>query len=270
MEALKAGLRGPNAVGSRGTLGGAYWDERAKKFAQGPMARAEGDPMLARLRKAVGRSGDATVLDVGAGPGRFTIAIAPSAKRVIAVDPSAKMLQILRRRAKEAGLRNIRTVTGTWQEAAEGVAPADVVLCSHVLPLVADVVPFIRALDAHARRRVLLYIGAFAADAVHDPFWRHFHGTSRKPGATYVDAVAVLEEMGIRPAVEVVELATRSAYDTLDDAVDTYVDQWVLPDTKEVRADVARLVEPWLQRRKGKLVPPFRTQPAAIVSWASS
>ena len=257
MERLEAG---------RGNVGGEYWDKRAPRIRKGPMASsAERDPMLSRLRRAVGRSGTATVLDVGSGPGRFTVAIAPRAGRVTAVDPSKKMLTLLRKRAREAGLGNVRTVYGYWQDV--DVEPADVVLCSHVITLVPDVVPFVRKLDAAARKRVLCYVGGFAADGVIDPFWRRFHGTPRKPGASWVDALAVLEEHGLDVAVEVVEVRTWSRHETLADAVEVYRDQLVLPKTKEVVADLSRLLEPWLQRRNGYLVAPFRSQPAAILSW---
>src|SRR5947207_2108337 len=163
----------------RGALGGEFWDKRARRFSKGPMASAEGDPMLVRLRRAVGRSGTATFLDVGSGPGRFTLGVAPRVRESVAVDPSAKMLALLRRGAREAGLKNIRTVKGMWQDVDMAPRSADVVLCSHVITLVADVVPFIDKLQATARRQVFLYVGAFAVDAIFDPFWRYFHGAPR-------------------------------------------------------------------------------------------
>jgi ubiquinone/menaquinone biosynthesis C-methylase UbiE len=268
MEALQAG---------RGTLGGEFWDQRARRFSRGPMSSAERDPMLGHLRRAVksagrgsdggrGRAGGTTVLDVGSGPGRFSLAIAPRAQRVTAVDPSKKMLAILRRRARELGVANVRTVTGRWQEV--DVAVADVVLCSHVLTLVADAPAFLAKLDAHARHRVLLYVGAYSVDALLDPFWRHFHGSPRRPGPTYVDALAVLDEMGAQAEVSVVEVRAWSRHETLADAVETYLDTLVLAPTAESRRAVAALLEPWLQRRDGGLAAPLRTQPAAIISWA--
>lgn len=249
--------------GDAGAIGPAFWDRRAPRFAKGPMASAEGDPLLPRLRRAV-RPGS-TFLDVGSGPGRFSLAVAGRAARVVAVDPSRRMLQILRRRAREAGVSNVQTVTGRWQDVE--VEPADVVLCAHVLPLIADVAPFLAKLDAAARRRVFVYIGAFAGDALADPFWRYFHGAPRKTPPSYLDAVAVLAELGIDSAVDVVEIATRARYATLDEAVDSYRDNLVLPNTADVRRELAALLEPWLQRRAGALHPPFRTQPAAILSW---
>ena len=178
-----------------GALGGQFWDKRARRFSRGPMASADHDPMAGRLKRVIGGGGARTparsLLDVGSGPGRFSLLAAPRATQVTAVDPSRRMLEILRKRAREAGLANVRTVHGPWQEVE--VEPADVVLCSHVVTLVADVGPFIAKLHAHARHRVLLYVGAYAVDAVLDPFWRHFHDQPRKPGPSYVDAVKMVE-----------------------------------------------------------------------------
>ena len=250
-----------------GALGAQFWDKRAKRFAKGPMATADGDPMLARLRAALGRKGDSTFLDVGSGPGRFALGVAPRAAKVIAVDPSKRMLEILRRRARDAGLANIKTVTGLWQDVHLPARSADVVLSSHVITLVADVVPFIDKLQATARRHVFLYVGGHAADGVLDPFWRHFHGRPRRPGASWVDALSVVREMGIEPDVKVVELRARSRHDSLADAVEAYRDQLVLPETEEATSELTRLLDPWLQRRSDGLYAPFRTQPAAILSW---
>ena len=243
-----------------------FWNRRARRFATtGPMRTAERDPLLARLRRTVAAS--TTVLDVGSGPGRFSLALGPRARSVVAVDPSRRMLSILRRRAKEAGLRNVRTVVGKWPEAAAEVELADVVVCAHVLPLIPDARPFLVALDAAARRRVFLYLGTFAADGVADPFWRHFHGSPRRPAPTYLDALSVLEELGIRADVEVVEAPVRARHASLDDAVKVYVDTLALRDTAAVRRELRALLEPWLQKGRDGLRPPIKSQANAILSW---
>jgi SAM-dependent methyltransferase len=254
--------------GGPGSMGPAFWDRRAPRFVKGPMASTDGDPLMPRLRRAV-RPGS-VLLDVGSGPGRFSLALAPRAGEVVAVDPSRRMLQILRRRAREAGVTNVRTVVGRWEEVGPAAADigADVALCAHVLPLIADPAPFLRKLDAAARRRVIVYLGAFAADAIADPFWRYFHGAPRRTAPSYLDAMAVMEEVGIRPEVEVVEVPVRARYATIEEAVDSYRESLALPNTAAVRRELAGLLGPWLQRRDGVLRPPLRTQPAAIISWA--
>jgi SAM-dependent methyltransferase len=248
----------------RGALGAAFWDSRAKRFASRvTLSAATTDPFYRRLRRATDRR--STVLDVGAGPGRFTLALAPHVAAVTAVDPSGGMLDICRRQARKLGLANVACVQGRWEEV--DVAPADVAFSSYVLPLIADAPRFLSKLDASAARRAFLYLGAFSLDAVMDPLWRHFHGTPRKPGPTYLDAVDVLRELGLKPEVEVVEVASRARFKSPVAAAKDYRDQLCLPDTPEVRKELRGLLADWLVPRDGALGPPLKTVPAAVISW---
>ena len=248
----------------RGAIGAAFWDSRAKRFAaRMPASTATADPFYKRLRRATGRR--STVLDVGAGPGRFTLALAPHVTAVTAVDPSKGMLDICRRQARAKGLANVTCVHGRWEEV--DVAPADVALSSYVLPLIADAPRFLRKLDQAATQRAFLYLGAFSLDAVMDPLWRHFHGRPRKPGPTYLDAVDVLRELGLAPTVEVVEVPSRARFKTAVEAAKDYRDQLCLPDTPEARKELRGLLADWLVPRGGELGPPLKTVPAAIISW---
>jgi SAM-dependent methyltransferase len=64
---------------------------------------------LAVLREhGVGRA--STVVDLGAGTGRFALAVAPGVARVVAVDVSPAMQATLRVRAARAGLSNVECV----------------------------------------------------------------------------------------------------------------------------------------------------------------
>ncbi|MDQ3306338.1 MAG: class I SAM-dependent methyltransferase [Actinomycetota bacterium] len=247
-----------------GAVGAAYWDSRARHFAARTAGSASGDPVLARIRR-VARS-TTTVLDVGAGPGRFSLALAPRVASVVAVDASPVMSSLLRRAARQAGLANVTTVTGRWEEVE--VAPADIALCSFVLPLVEDVAGFLAKLDGVCRADAFVYLSALSADAFSDPFWRYFHGKPRQPGPTYLDAVAVLAELGIDADVEVVEVRVRTRYPSVAAAAKAYREALLLADTAEVRRELRGLLSGWLVADGDVLRPPLRTTPAAIIHWS--
>jgi SAM-dependent methyltransferase len=249
----------------RGVTGAAFWDSRARRFAaRMSLEHAATDPFLRRVRRAVGRR--STVLDVGAGPGRFALTLAPHVAEVTAVDASPAMLRLLRRQARSRGIVNVRCVEGRWEEV--DVPPADVAFASYVLPLVEDAPRFLAKLTAAAGRRAFLYLAALPGDAVFDPLWRHFHGAPRTPAPTYLDAVAVLRELGLAPQVKVVEVPSRTRFASVDEAVKEYRDYLLLPDTRPVRRELHGLLESWLVRRDGALHPPLRTLPAAVIDWA--
>jgi SAM-dependent methyltransferase len=255
MERLSPGL---------GSLSGSFWDRRADRYAASLTPElAEGDPFLARLRTVAQPS--CTAVDVGAGTGRYALPLAANVGHVTAVDPSQAMLSILQRNADQLGVTNITTALGTWEETATPVA--NVVFSAFVLTLVPDARRFLTKLDAAARNHVFLYLGGYCGDAVLDPLWRHFHGAPRAPGPSYLDALAVLRELGIAPAVKVVEITNRRRFATIDEAVEYYRDGLLVPDTPDARHELEGLLTTWLLGRRGAFRSPLRTVPAAIIHW---
>lgn len=248
-----------------GSVSGSFWDGgRAERYAA-RLRRAgdDRDPLLRRLRRVCGPS--SSVIDVGAGTGRFALALAGDVAHVTAVDPSAAMLAVLQRDAEQRGVENVTTIQATWEEAQ--VPPADVVFSSFVMTLVPDAPAFVEKLERAARERVLLYLGAYSADALLDPLWRHFHDEPRAPGPSYLDAIAVLRELGPEPAVKVVEIGDSRRFATIDEAVEHYRDWLLLPDDDEVRQELAGLLPAWLAGRKGAWRSPARSVRAAILEW---
>jgi SAM-dependent methyltransferase len=249
---------------SAGSVSGSFWDRRADRYAAAVRrATTERDPFLRRLRRLTDAS--STVIDVGAGTGRFALVLADGVGHVTAVEPSSAMLAILRREAQELGAANVTALQATWDEAR--VEPADVAFSAFVLTLVPDAVAFLAKLDATARRHALLYLGAYSGDAVLDPLWRHFHGAPRVPGPSYLDAVAVLRELGVEHRIRVVEIPDQRRWATIDDAVASYRDALLLDDTAPLRAELADLLSSWLPGRRGAYRSPLRVMPAAIVEW---
>jgi len=241
-----------------------YWNSRARRCAAAmTLEAAAHDPLLKHLRRATGRA--STVVDVGAGPGRFALALAPSVAQVTAVDPSAAMLGILRRQARAVGVTNVGVVEGRWEDV--DVAVHDVAFSSFVLPLVADAPRFLRKLDDSARRRVFVYLSSFSNDAMLDPFWRYFHGRQRRPAPTFVDALEVIREMGFRPEVAVVQVPIHTRYATMADAVSDYRSRLLVSNDRQTRAEVRRLLRGWLVPDGDGFVPPLRVMPAAVISW---
>ncbi|MGH8974925.1 MAG: class I SAM-dependent methyltransferase [Acidimicrobiia bacterium] len=141
------------------------------------------------------------VLDVGAGGGAASFPLAPPAALVTAVDESAGMLEAFAGLAARRGVDHAE-VQGTWPEVAAKVEPADVVVCAHVFYNVADLEPFVAALTAKARRRVVVELTANHPMSSLNRLWRRFHDLDRPTGPTADDAVAVLAGMGLESGVE--------------------------------------------------------------------
>jgi SAM-dependent methyltransferase len=137
-----------------------------------------------------------SVIDVGAGAGAASLALAARVGRIVAVDQSEEMLAAFAELATRARIPH-ETVVGSWPEIAGRVEPADVVVCNHVLYNVADLEPFARALDDHAHRRVVCEITPEHPRAWLNDLWMRLHGIARPDRPVAKDAEAALRETGV-------------------------------------------------------------------------
>lgn len=136
-----------------------------------------------------------SVLDVGSGAGAAALQLVPPAAMLFGVDEDPEMLGALGERAEARGVAHAEIV-GRWPAVAHRAPTADVVVCYHVLYDVPDVVPFVDALSAHARHRVVLELTAEHPLAWLRPYWRELHGYDRPPGPTADEVITVLSELG--------------------------------------------------------------------------
>jgi SAM-dependent methyltransferase len=183
-----------------------------------------------------------SVLDVGAGAGAASLPLAGLAGRLVAVDESAAMVAAFLAAAEAAGVP-AEGVEGRWPEVAGRVAPADVVVCHHVLYNVADLAPFAGALTGHARRRVVAELTDRHPLAGLAPLWRRFHGLERPAGPGADDAVAALEALGLRVARQDWESQDRFGLDDLDELVAFTRRRLCLPAERDPEVAAALLEE---------------------------
>lgn len=125
-----------------------WWlDERAHAgsehldpaYVAGYEAKAGYDPTddIAVLR-ANGMGPTSTIVDLGAGTGRFAIAAAAHCAQVIAVDVSPAMVEVLRQRVDAAGLSNVTVVEAGFLSYQHVDAPVDVVFTRNALHQIPD------------------------------------------------------------------------------------------------------------------------------------
>jgi hypothetical protein len=185
-----------------------YWDRRAASFARTTSARA--DQFLEVLAPYL--SPRRTLVDVGAGAGRHAVPLAAQLEWVTAVEPSEGM------RAQLPALPNLTIVASSWEDA--DVAPADLVICSHVLYGVEEVVPFIEKMDRTARERVFVML---REGSVPHPanVLRDRMSDGPLPRITqFSDLFMVLLQMGVFPDVTFISYPVVNRYASFDEAVE--------------------------------------------------
>jgi CTP:molybdopterin cytidylyltransferase MocA/SAM-dependent methyltransferase len=230
------------------------------------------DPILAELLELI-RHGEIW-LDVGAGAGRFALPIAraldPSGGSVVALDPSASMLESLREIAEDYAIENVRTIEARWPPAdptATGIE-ADVSLIAHVAYDIEAIGPFVDALEAAARRLCVAVLMERQPSSIADACWPPVHGEARVNLPALPEFLALLEARGRTPSVTMLEREPRR-FDSRDELAGFLRRQlWIAQDGKKERT-FQKALDALLVEEDGRFgLVGQRALPVGIATWA--
>ena len=213
----------------------AIWDKKAAAYRR--VTRDEKRATEQELALLDLHPGD-TVLDVGAGTGRLAVPIAGTVTGVTALDPSGGMLSILRERMTADGRTNYSTVQLRWEDVVIGkdIQPHDVVIAAYSLGFY-DLAAALQKFDTAARRSVYLFwhAGEWRGHAEMD-LYRTVLGEEeamQKGYPDYIYPLNILHDAGIFPNVRIFPAQWDSVYDSIDEAVQTWVSMHE-PDLKDL------------------------------------
>ncbi|MGE0465262.1 MAG: class I SAM-dependent methyltransferase [Steroidobacteraceae bacterium] len=140
-----------------------YWEkqaplyDRAMRFVSRPLSRA--------IDLTVGAvKGSERVLEVAAGTGLITVAIAKVSKDVIATDYAGAMVNLLQRRVQQTGLSNVRCERADLYALRFNAGSFDAVIAANVLHLVPDLAAALAALRHVLRPGGRLVVPTFCHD----------------------------------------------------------------------------------------------------------
>lgn len=142
-----------------------FWKNKAEDFDKMVDERwAKPDSSRDFLIKKLKDNPGSTLLDIGAGTGKWSLLVSPFAKRVTALEPSLAMQDVLKEKIQKDQITNLDIVTATWPE--DDVAPHDYILASHSMYGVGDFKSFVNKMNRTAQKACILVMRAPFADSV--------------------------------------------------------------------------------------------------------
>ncbi len=192
------------------------WAKRARSrgYGEEQRRRDRDDPLMQFL---LGRlQPDDTVLDIGAGVGRWSIPMAMVCRKVTALDVSAGMLGILRENAAAENVANIDTVVGDW--ALASVEPHDYVLSSHAVYISPDIVGYARKMERSGLKACCLVMRVPRHDGVIGELSRRIYG-SFQDSPNFIVGYNALLQAGIAGHVIMEEQGRPWHNETLEEAL---------------------------------------------------
>ena len=184
-----------------------YWDRRAPTFARSTRARA--DEFLDVVAPYL--SPRKTLIDVGAGAGRHALPLTERLEWVTAVEPSEGMRALIPPRD------NMTVVASTWEDAA--VAPADLVICCHVMYGVEEPVSFIAKMERCARERIFIMMRELPMVHPAAVIRERLLGERDPRMPRFSDLFMLLMQMEVAPDVDFMRYPIVQRYEDIDEAL---------------------------------------------------
>ncbi len=173
-----------------------YYQPIASQFTDDPYRT--NDPILDTLRAVAGP--ETVWLDVGAGGGRYALPLARTSKRVIAVDPSSGMQEVLRGELERYGIDNVVQRNLRWPEGSDEIK-SHCSLAAHVGYDIREINPFIDGLERATSERCIALLMDRAPSGGFERLWEQVHGEPRQALPAVRDFVHLLLARGTIPEI---------------------------------------------------------------------
>jgi SAM-dependent methyltransferase len=206
-----------------------------------------------------------TWIDVGAGGGRYALPLALAVREVVAIDPSPAMLAALRDDAAADGITNVQVIGSRWP--VPQPPSGDVGLFAHVGYDIAEIGPFVDALELAARRLCVAVMGESAMQTTAALFWQPIHGEPRVRLPALPELLLLLTARGQLPEIKLVD-RTAPTFGSLNEALAMARRQLWLEEGSAKDLVLRRLVEETATERDGRYAFEWMPTKIGIVSWS--
>lgn len=244
--------------------GADHWALHARRFDAAGRRRPQPDEFMRFVLPQL-RPTD-TVVDIGAGAGRYLPTLAPAAARVLAIEPSDSMRQLLEQRVAEERLDNVDVIGAGWP--LETPPPCDVALAAHVLYGVREVGPFLQQLHAVAGRAWFLLLAVRHPSSYISPFWQRCYGEPRLPLPGALECLNALFQLGIPANLTLIPSNSGFVFDDAEEALEDIRLRLRLVPGPQNDATVRAMIDELLDRDSaGRLRPREQPEHAAVIWW---
>lgn len=207
-----------------------------------------------------------TVLDIGAGSGRYLPPLVNAGCQVVALERSPAMIEQMQILVQEQHLAGVTIVPEYFPTATPVMC--DVAMAVHVLYAIADIAPFIHAMQAIARKLCVLVLGVRHPTTPVLPLWQAYHGTARLPLPAAYECLNALAQLGIAAHMTTLPAPNLVSYASMDEAVAETCFRLRLPYDDVHQQRIAALIRiHWQIRETGEVVVPVAPPPNTVIYW---
>ena len=216
------------------------------------------------------------VIDVGAGCGALSIPASSLVKNITAVEPSRWMYEVLLKRAKESGIKNIRACNTGWEgnrfrgNLHSKLMPHDMVICANLPESIVCSANFLKYISNISKKFIVYLQGAGEWDRF---YYKKLYPMLFKKKYIYeggfIKTYNFLYQHGIFANVRIFDFYLDQPFEDFDDAMDFWRHRLEKKLTAEKEKALARFLKKKLitSGQNNTLIAPFGLRKAAVMWW---
>ncbi|NJE25554.1 class I SAM-dependent methyltransferase [Thermococcus sp. MV5] len=224
----------------------AFWDSYAPRYYERiKKNKEERERLIKWIVDTFELTEESTVLEIGPGPGTYTIPFAKFVKKVTVVEPSRGMSEVLKKHAKEESVDNIKILHRRWEEVSmNDVESYDLVFASYSLG-VPDLREAIEKMNALAKKGVCIITSAGSPGwaKVYEKLYPLVYGREYKASLGHIVLYNLLYQMGIYANVKIRKKKVIVEYDSIDEAVNDWAQRLRTEKFEAVKKGLLELLE---------------------------
>ncbi|MEG3040668.1 MAG: class I SAM-dependent methyltransferase [Clostridium sp.] len=152
------------------------------------------------------------VIEIGPGTGKFTLPLASKCRKIVAIDFSSDMLEILKSKAKDLNVTNIETVVGKWEDV--NIEKSDYILSVNSLYRIWNIRDALIKMNNMAREKVII------VRTIQKPFFNDLYmnlGFNDKTCLDYIYIPNILHSLNICTNIQYIDVESEIEFESLED-----------------------------------------------------
>jgi SAM-dependent methyltransferase len=244
-------------------IGPDFWAGQAGRFASAAGQSVQPDGFMRFLAPRLQEAD--TLLDIGAGTGRYLPFLSQEVRQVLALEPSPAMRQHLVAQTGSAA----KVIAASWP--LDDPPQCDVAIAAHVLYGVRDIGPFLTQMYASARRAGYLLLALKHPTSYISDFWERLHGEPRLPLPGALECLNALYQLGIPAQLALVPIDSRISFTDQHAALSEIRWRLRLPPDEQRDAMLLTMIDELLEKGVDqRLRPSGLPDQAAVIWWERS
>ncbi|RLI90753.1 MAG: hypothetical protein DRO89_05265 [Candidatus Altiarchaeales archaeon] len=224
----------------------AFWNDYAPKYYERiKKNRKEREEFAKWVVNTFGLNKESTILEIGPGPGTYTIPFAKLMKKITVVEPSKGMIEVLKKHAEEEGVRNIEIIHKRWEDVSMSDAePHDLVFASYSLG-VPDLKEALEKVNAFAKKGVCIRTSAGKPGwaKVYEKLYPLVYGKEYRGSLGHIVLYNLLFQMGIYANVRIERKDITIEYGSIEEAVEDWAQRLRTEKLEAVKEGLLELLE---------------------------